>query len=695
MKTNAWISCLLCLGAMPCFAPRPVPADAVPADFARALGAATITATDARIAWSTGPAVALRVETGRKERWPGVTLEPAAEPWNLAQHEHVAVAVKNLGAQPLTIECRLDSPAGEGSPKRVNARTTLDPQAARTIMVRLYPTPFQLTEPIELIGMRRAPAEKPVIDPSAVNRLLIYTVQPESNHVFEITSIQPGGRIRTIRNEEFFPFIDEFGQFIHKDWPGKTHSLAELRQHTQAEERDIAAHSPSGWDQYGGWAAGPQLKATGFFRVEKREGNWWLVDPEGRLFWSHGIDCVRAQSATPITDREHYYRDLPAADSPFADGYSTSTRPGAHGYYQKRFPFRQYDFAQANLLRKYGDNWAGAFSDVTHRRLKSWGMNTIANWSEPEIYLQRRTPYTATISFRTRPIEGSEGYWGKFPDPFDPSFRESLRESLAANRNGSLGDPWCLGFFVHNELSWGDELSLAVASLRSPAEQAAKRAFIDDLKAKHGTLEKLNAAWGASHASWDALLQSTDAPDPKRARDDLAAFYTKIAEAYFRTIRDELKAVAPNQLYLGCRFAWVNDRAARAATKFCDVISYNRYNYSVADQRLPDGIDLPIIIGEFHFGALDRGMFHPGLRETATQQERADTYRRYVEGALRNPLIVGTHWFQYKDQATTGRSDGENYQIGFLDICDTPNPEIVGASRAIGDRLYEYRLKGE
>jgi hypothetical protein len=104
---------------------------------------------------------------------------------------------------------------------------------------------------------------------------------------------------------------------------------------------------------------------------------------------------------------------------------------------------------------------------------------------------------------------------------------------------------------------------------------------------------------------------------------------------------------------------------------------------------------MPMIIGEFHFGALDRGMFHTGLRKTTDQQDRADKYKSYVQGALHNPYIVGTHWFQYKDQATTGRGDGENYQIGFIDICDKPYPEIVKASREVGYDLYEYRLRNK
>jgi len=244
---------------------------------------------------------------------------------------------------------------------------------------------------------------------------------------------------------------------------------------------------------------------------------------------------------------------------------------------------------------------------------------------------------------------------------------------------------------VDNELSGGDDTALAVAALTSPADQPAKVTFVNDLQDKYETIESLNDAWGTRHAAWSAMPQSREAPDKTKAREDLEAFYTKTAETYFSTIRKELKRVAPDQLYLGCRFAWVNDRAAEAAAKVCDVVSYNRYEYSVEDLKLPGGADLPLIIGEFHFGALDRGMFHTGLRRTESQQDRADTYKRYVQGALRNPAIVGTHWFQYKDQPTTGRGDGENYQIGFVDICDTPYPEIVQAAREVARSMYEYR----
>jgi hypothetical protein len=331
---------------------------------------------------------------------------------------------------------------------------------------------------------------------------------------------------------------------------------------------------------------------------------------------------------------------------------------------------------------------------VIHQRLRSWGLNTIANWSDEATRLMRHTPYTDAVSSRGgKNIEGSEGYWGKFPDVFDPSFAEGLRLSMAAKKEKSAGDPWCIGYFSDNEMSWGDELSLGMAALRSPPEQAAKKIFVAGLEAKYRDIARLNDAWGAKHDSWDALLQSREAPERLNARDDLAAFYTKTAETYFRTVRDVIKAVAPHQLYLGCRFAWVNDSAAIAAAKYCDVVSYNLYRLSAEDFKYPGG-DKPLMIGEFHFGALDRGMFHTGLVPVENQAARAQAYKDHVLGAARHAQFVGTHWFQYKDEPTTGRVyDEENYQIGFVDVADTPYAETVAASREVAASLYRQRLE--
>jgi len=487
--------------------------------------------------------------------------------------------------------------------------------------------------------------------------------------------------------------IDRFGQYMHKTWPGKTTSESDMRQAAKEEARDLEQHrGPREWDTYGGWASGPKLRATGRFRVEKVEGKWWLVDPDGYLFWSHGVDCVHARSGiTAITDREFYFEGLPEQNTTQSSFYGQGNW-APHGYYKGRGTYQTFNFTASNLQRKYGPDWQSSFSELCHRRLRSWGMNTIANWSDPEIYGMKKTPYVLSSSSARRPIEGSSGWWGPFPDPFDAGFERETRSNLARlKKDGNT--PWCIGVFVDNELSWGnDDTSLAVATLRSPAAQPAKKVFIQTLRDKYQNIEALNHAWGTTYPSWDALLTSVEPPDQTQSHEDLAAFHFRIAKEYFRVCRQAVKASMPETLYLGCRFAWGSDLALRAAGLYCDVIGLNKYQYTVAAYSLPEGVDKPAIIGEFHFGALDRGMLHTGLNPVPSQAERAAAYRDYVRGALENPYWVGTHWFQYGEQATTGRGDGENYQIGLLDICDQPYPEIIAAVRSVGEEMYPCRF---
>ena len=79
---------------------------------------------------------------------------------------------------------------------------------------------------------------------------------------------------------------------------------------------------------------------------------------------------------------------------------------------------------------EYGPDWPEKNRDVIQQRLRSWGINTIGNWSDSHLAAMKKTPYTDSIaSGGARMIEGSEGYCGKFPDVFDPSFTNALRRS--------------------------------------------------------------------------------------------------------------------------------------------------------------------------------------------------------------------------------------------------------------------------
>ena len=540
------------------------------------------------------------------------------------------------------------------------------------------------------------------LDPKDVREVAVYVNTPKLLHKWGVKRIVAKGTAPVAKDvpafarmsaKEFFPCIDGYGQFKHREWPDKTHSDADLVRQREKEAKDLAAHpGPVGWDKWGGWAAGPQLKATGSFYTTKRDGKWWIVDPDGRLWWSHGpVRVTPSGGITAVDGHEDWFDRLPGKDDPEALFYTTKDEL-LHPYYALHGLYRTYDFSAQNIRRKYGENWFATWADLAHRRLRSWSCNTIANSSDRRICLMDRTPYTERFEIHAKPLRGHKGGWWAFPDPFDSDFRAEARRMTEVYR-AEFEDPWCIGFFVDNEQKWGDETTMAISTLKSPADQVAKVEFVRRLKEKYGEIAKLNAAWQTNHASWPALLAAEKPPKVVAGnREDLAAFSTAVADEYFRIVREEIKRAMPGKLYLGCR--WAGSAPAfvvRSAAKYCDILSYNVYRKEMSGFALPKGIDRPVLIGEFHFGALDRGPFCPGLILLKDQAERAETYRRYLRTSLENPVIVGVHWHQFSDQSTSGRFDGENMQVGWTDVCDTPYWETVEAVRDIGARIYEIR----
>ena len=499
----------------------------------------------------------------------------------------------------------------------------------------------------------------------------------------------------------FFPFVDRWGQYKYKEWPGKIHSDKDLGAALKREAADLAKHpGPEDWDKYGGWKNGPSFEATGHFYVKKVDGKWWMIDPEGHLFWSHGVVRVTTSCCvTPLDNREFYFSDLPADSTDVFWQFYKTRDPLLYPYYQARGIKETYDFSSANAFRKYGRDYKAAFADLAHLRLRSWGMNTMANSSDPEICAMGRTVYNERVDlaapvegYPAWPVlEGSKGWW-PFLDPFDSRFRLCVRAHLEKKKS-QLEDPWCQGFYVDNEINWGKQSHLASLALKASPKQSAKAVLVDELVRKYTSIHKLNQSWGTNFGSWNALLENRKNL-PSAAEKDMAALSLLIVRQYFKTVREVFKDVAPMKLYMGCRFAGAPEYVVRIAAEYVDVMSYNDYTFTRAAFSLPKGIDLPVIYGEFHFGALDRGLFHTGQVATFSQENRARAYRDFVRSCLGNPCIIGTNWHQFSDQPCTGRFDGEDFQVGLTDCCDTPYPETIEAVREIGYNMYETRYNG-
>lgn len=477
---------------------------------------------------------------------------------------------------------------------------------------------------------------------------------------------------RSLKAPNFFPFVDEFGQFVHAEFARKVHSYADLQQQRREEIQDLAAHQgPANWDEYGGLLTGPKLAATGAFRTEKVDGRWWLIDPDGRLFWSHGACSTGyGSSQTPVIGRETYFSGLDRLRKEFPSAWSKNGSSFDHGI--------------ANLQRVFGSEWAAKTADLTHKRLRSWGMNTFGNWSDMTMAKQDRTPYTVAIHPGAKAIAAK--VWDVFDDQFESDFDRDIQSAAASTAN----DRWCIGYFVDNEMGFYASASqVAVAALKAP-NSATGRAYLSALKVAYPTASAFNAVFGTNLNDLGDIPSHASEIDPARS-PITTTFYESYCTRYFSAVKSSLTRHAPKRLYLGCRFHQNNPTIVRVAAKYCDVLSFNLYALSVATFR-PAGVDAPLIVSEWHFGSLDHGMLGTGLQVASDDEDRADKYAAFVEGALRNPFIVGAHWFAYCPQPISGRGDGENYDTGLFSVTNDPYPEMRAAIRRVGYRQYDLRL---
>ncbi|WP_028609281.1 beta-galactosidase [Paenibacillus harenae] len=481
---------------------------------------------------------------------------------------------------------------------------------------------------------------------------------------------------------EASPYIDELGQLVGKEWDGKMQGAEELVR-TLREEWQLSREGDvvlPNLGRYGGWKQ-LRFEASGFFRTEHDGERWWFVDPDGYALFSTGMDCIHPAETMRVSGMEHLLPELPARDGEFRDAWNS------HGY----------SFGIANLIRAFGDKWRDKWADLTEYRMKSWGMNTIGNWSNPEYIDRSELPYVY-------PMDGfpstSKTIFRDFPDVYDPEY-DANAAMFAGQLTGVRDDPRLIGYFMRNEPHWAfvDNLNLTEQMLRSPVRFTSKERFVDWLKEKYASsVEALNDAWGSSFDRFEQLCEgaSFELWQGSSARsEDFSAFNRLMIRRYVEVPAKYCKEADPNHLNLGMRYAWVGSDDILEGCEAFDVFSINCYQFE-PDRAFIDHIgsklNKPLMIGEFHFGAADAGMLAYGIRAVPTQADRGLAYQYFVEHAASIPDLIGVHYFQLNDQAVLGRFDGENYQIGAVDGCQQPYRPFVEAMRRTHKRMYDIRL---
>ncbi len=475
--------------------------------------------------------------------------------------------------------------------------------------------------------------------------------------------------------------VDPLGQWIQTEWPGKMQDAEQLRARLTAEADAGPSAFPEGFDRYGGWTD-TKYDATGFFRTEKDGGRWRLIDPDGHAFFSAGVFGVYPGEPGWIRGVEGQFEALPGPTGEYAPAYC---RAGDLELYRRKFSGMfpddtpLYAPAVANLIRAFGGGWYDRWADMTAARLRRWGVNTLSMFSDPAFIRRAGLPYV--IMLHGYPVT-QQTIFREFPDVFAPEY-EALCERFAAQLAAYRDDPLLIGYFLNNEPTWGfiNDLNLAEKMLETGAHTHSLDALIRFLHEKYGDAAALNAAWGTRFEAFDDLRAPL--PDLLRrfpaAAGDLTAFSAQMLDRYAALPSRYARAAAPNHLNLGMRFAHAENKSLLATSRHFDVFSFNCYQASPAPvmEMLAETIDKPMLVGEFHFGALDAGLPSPSLFRVASQQARGEAYARYVQSAALHPNAVGSHYFAYNDQPLWGRYDGENYQFGLVDICHTPYGPFV------------------
>ncbi len=176
--------------------------------------------------------------------------------------------------------------------------------------------------------------------------------------------------------------------------------------------------------RWGGIAGAGEIRPTGYFHVTERDGNFWLIDPDGGRFLSKGSTrCASTKTKSKIRER------IPYAEA---------------------------------CKRKYGsrDAWRAAAA----QRLSRWGFNTLGSWSDEEVASAGTAPLAVTpnidlgMSFAWQSNTQKKNPTRQdFPDVFDPAFERHVRSRARDLCAGRSNEQSILGWFIDNELRWAPD----------------------------------------------------------------------------------------------------------------------------------------------------------------------------------------------------------------------------------------------
>ncbi len=366
------LSCLLALGAHVALAPpTTIVSFEEPTAEWRVVDASATPVSD----HVTEGEFALRVEFEQSDGYPALALGAeclALTDWT--GYGAVAFDVFVEGDAELGLNVRLDTKAG-GVEAMEQTEVRVRPNRATTVSMALpRELPHMYFGPPALLGDVNGALRSADLDLAAVTGIHIFLLRPETARTIYIDNVRLAPEV-PMRD-----LVDRYGQYANAEWPGKITRDEDLTE-DRSQETEWLSHNgrPASFDEYGAWADGPQLDATGWFRTAQVDGKWWLVAPNGKLFWSSGLDCVNTQNGGPIRDRQYLFSWLPEPGDALSRFGSAESA--------------EANFYEMNLYRKAWARLWEPWLARTGERLDAWGFNTIAAWSDQTFHSAAAHPH--------------------------------------------------------------------------------------------------------------------------------------------------------------------------------------------------------------------------------------------------------------------------------------------------------------
>lgn len=391
---------------------------------------------------------------------------------------------------------------------------------------------------------------------------------------------------------------------------------------------------------------GKRLFGKNFFTIEKKGRVFWLADPAGRRMFYTSVQCVAPRHGSRV--------------------------PGAPSY---------------DGIAACGGSLPGWIAQ-TEKRLRDWGFRGLGAWNH-RLWNYRAVPYSHSLNI-FKSVKGPV---------FSSGWEERLERFVAPQVREARSAPALIGYFLDNEIKWDPGFIYEYFDGR-PRHDPNRRAVVDFLRRRHGSVAGLNRAWGTRIGSFAALAGMRKLPAPRdRAQDDMRGFLGVVARRFFTTACRAVRRHDPNRLILGVRYAGLPNREVVAAQRGAtDVVSMNLY---IQEGEFPAAGALeahrasggqPVWVTEFAWHAPydnrsgDRNRIGFGSR-VRYQRSRGLGYERFVSGAASLPFVVGCDWFQWCDESPRGRGDGEDVNFGLVDIRNRPYEDLVSRIRRTNRRV--------